>query len=106
MRKAKVLYKGEQAGILTQKDNGSFTFRYFDKWLSDSKKPAISLTFPKSQQEFSNASLFPFFYHLLPEGANKKLVCKAYKIDEDDFFGILLNIAKKDTIGAVTIEKI
>jgi HipA-like protein len=32
MRKAKVLFKNEEAGILTQHDDGSFSFRYHDDW--------------------------------------------------------------------------
>ena len=48
----------------------------------------------------------PFFYHLLPEGINKRIVCQTYKIDESDDFGILLHTAKTDTIGAITLERI
>ena len=106
MRAANVLYKGELAGILTQNDDGSFHFKYSEQWLSDTSKPAISLTFPKKEVEFTSKILFPFFYHLLPEGSNKKMVCRIYKIDEDDAFGILLQTSKNDTIGAVTLERI
>lgn len=106
MRSAKVLYKGLIAGILQQNDDGSFVFNYLDQWLSNEHNPAISLTFPKREKEFISENLFPFFYHLLPEGANKRMVCKENKIDESDAFGILLNTAKTDTIGAVTLEKI
>ncbi|MCO5231546.1 MAG: HipA N-terminal domain-containing protein [Chitinophagales bacterium] len=106
MRAAKVLYKSELAGKLTQNDDGSFHYKYNENWLSDASKPAISLTLPKKEIEFSSESLFPFFYHLLPEGSNKKMVCRTYKIDEDDAFGILLYTSKDDTIGAVTLERI
>ena len=106
MRFAKVLYKGQHAGILEQNNDGSFMFKYNEDWLQDNTKPPISLTLPKSQKEFSSKELFPFFYHLLPEGVNKKMVCRTYKIDESDAFGILLTTAKTDTIGAITIERI
>ena len=106
MRTANVLYKGQLAGILTQKDDGSFHFKYNENWLSDDSKPAISLTLPKKEIEFNAETLFPFFYHLLPEGSNKRIVCRTYKIDEDDAFGILLHISKDDTIGAVTLQRI
>lgn len=105
MRIAQILYKGERAGILTQLDNGSFHFTYNEDWLSDNSKPSISLTLPKSQIEFESGALFPFFYHLLPEGINKRMICKIYKIDENDAFGILLQASKVDTVGAVTIER-
>ncbi|CAM3390845.1 HipA N-terminal domain-containing protein [Empedobacter stercoris] len=105
MRVAQILYKGERAGVLTQLDNGSFHFIYNEDWISDDSKPSISLTLPKSQIEFKSQALFPFFYHLLPEGVNKRMICKTYKIEEDDAFGILLQASKVDTVGAVTIER-
>lgn len=43
---------------------------------------------------------------MLPEGHNKKVVCNAMRIDQTDHFGLLLNIAANDTIGAVRIIKI
>jgi serine/threonine-protein kinase HipA len=106
MRKATILYKSEPAGILSQLDNGSFHFSYLETWLDDEIKPAISLTMPKKKKEFKSPHLFPLFFHLLPEGANKQAVCKFKKIDPSDHFGILLNTARFDTIGAITIEQI
>ncbi|AZB28399.1 HipA N-terminal domain-containing protein [Chryseobacterium balustinum] len=106
MRAAQVLYKGDVAGVLTQNNNGTFHFKYHEDWLSDPLKPSISLTLPKIQAEFYSETLFPFFYHLLPEGANKRLVCRTFRIDKDDEFGILLHTSKIDTIGAVTLQRI
>lgn len=70
------------------------------------KQTAISLSFPKSQQEFVSDTLFPFFYNMLSEGANKTIQCQTLKIDEDDVFGLLLATAHSDTIGAITVKKI
>jgi serine/threonine-protein kinase HipA len=106
MRKATILYRSEPAGILSQLDNGSFHFSYLETWLDDEIKPAISLTMPKKKKEFKSPHLFPLFFHLLPEGANKQAVCKFKKIDPSDHFGILLNTARFDTIGAITLEQI
>lgn len=106
MRAARVFYKAEFAGILTQNNDGSFHFEYDENWLSDDTKPSVSLTLPKKEKAFDSAKLFPFFYHLLPEGTNKKMVCITYKIDEDDAFGILLHTSKDDTVGAVTLQRI
>jgi len=105
MRQADILYKKESAGLLTQLDNGSFVFRYHNNWFQDSSKPAISLTLPKSQQEYNSEHLFPFFYNMLPEGSNKQTVCFELRIDTKDYFGLLLTTAKYDTIGAVQIGK-
>ena len=106
MRKAQVFYKEEEAGILVQFDDGSFSFRYHDLWMADWTKPAISLTLPKTKQEHFSKFLFPFFFHMLPEGQNKEAVCHFLKIDEDDYFGILVHTAKYDAIGAVTVRKV
>lgn len=106
MRRSKVFYKGEEAGSLTQLDDGTFTFRYHDLWMTDNGKPAISLTLPKTTQEYRANFLFPFFYNMLPEGSNKQVVCRLMRIDENDYFGLLLTTAKYDTIGAVTVMKI
>ncbi len=106
MRSAKIYYKNEEAGLLIQHDDGSFTFRYSNLWLADSAKPSISLTLPKTHQEFYSQHLFPFFFSLLPEGANKQLACRLLRIDADDHFGLLLATAQHDTIGAVTVGKV
>jgi len=106
MRKAKILYKNLEAGMLIQHDNGSFTFKYDNSWINDETKPAISLTLPKSQQEYHSNFLFPFFYNMLPEGSNKQIVCKLNRLDINDYFGILLTTAKNDTIGAIKVIKV
>ncbi len=103
MRIAGILYKDQEAGLLTQQDDGSFTFRYYNAWMTDSSKPGISLSLPKSKQEYHSPSLFPFFFHMLPEGSNKMTVCKMMRIDPDDYFGLLMTTAKNDTIGAVRV---
>lgn len=106
MRSAKILFKGEEAGILTQQDDATFVYRYNDNWLTDDSKPSISLTLPKSQKEHHSKYLFAFFYNMLPEGSNKKIICREMRIDENDYFGLLMNTAKYDTIGAIRVIKI
>ena len=106
MRQAKILYKGKEAGILEQHNNGSFSFRYLDTWLADPGNPSISLTLPRSQTEYHSDYLFPFFYNMLPEGTNRQTVCIANRLDSNDYFGILITTAHYDTVGAVTVKKI
>ena len=103
MRTGSVLYKNELAGELIQFDDGSFIFRYDERWLNDSSKPSISLTLPKTKIEFQSSTLFPFFFNMIPEGVNKRLLSIKKRIDFDDYFGILLEVASGDTIGAVNI---
>ena len=104
MRKAAVYRNGELVGTLTEESRSSYIFRYDDPWFADTKKPAVSLTLPKSQQEYYSEYLFPFFFNLLSEGVNRKLQNRQLKIDEADHFGLLLATAQYDTIGAITVE--
>lgn len=43
---------------------------------------------------------------MLPEGANRKIVCRSWRLDEKDFFGLLLKIATHDTIGAIIVKEV
>ncbi|GFI57599.1 hypothetical protein IMSAG025_01039 [Muribaculaceae bacterium] len=43
---------------------------------------------------------------MLPEGANRRVICRVLKIDENDFFGLLETMADRDFIGAVNVRRI
>ncbi len=104
MRIAGVYRNGELAGRLIEEKRGTYVFRYEDAWLSDDRKPAISLTLPKTNKEYRSTILFPFFFNMLSEGVNRRLQSTRLKIDERDDFGLLLATAQYDTIGAVTVR--
>lgn len=106
MRKAAIYRNGDLVGTLTEESRSSYVFRYDDRWLADAKKPAVSLTLPKSQPEYRSEVLFPFFFNLLSEGVNRQLQSRQLKIDEADHFGLLLATAQYDTIGAITVKPI
>lgn len=106
MRQAQVFSNGVLAGVLTETDSGKYIFCYDDSFLIDEKETAISLSFPKSQREFTSKRLFPFFFNMLSEGTNKAIQCQTLKIDENDAFGLLLATAHTDTIGAIIVKKI
>ena len=106
MRRAQVFSNGVLAGMLTETDSGKYIFCYDDSFLIDEKQTAISLSFPKSQREFTAETLFPFFFNMLSEGTNKAIQCQTLKIDENDAFGLLLATAHTDTIGAIIVKKI
>lgn len=105
MRKAMVNFKGIPAGILAENETG-FEFRYDDIYFQNPTQRAISLTLPKTQQTYTYPSLFPVFFNMLPEGYNKETLCQLLRLDENDFFGLLLAAAQYDTIGAITITPI
>ncbi|HCC70051.1 MAG TPA: phosphatidylinositol kinase [Bacteroidales bacterium] len=106
MRKGAVYSKNVLAGILTEKDSGEYVFTYENEYFYDITKPGISLTLPKNQQEYTSKHLFPFFFNMISEGANRAVQSKQLKIDENDFFGLLLATAQYDTIGAITVREI
>ncbi len=106
MRTAKVYMNRIAAGILTENDDGSYTFRYEEDYLSNPAYSSISLTLPKTQQEYFSKTLFPFFFNMLSEGVNRRVQAGKFKIDEEDSFGLLMAAAQSDVIGAITMEKI
>ncbi len=57
MRKAEIYRNGILAGILTEENRQHFVFRYDDNYYNDANKPAISLTLPKTQQEYTSEFL-------------------------------------------------
>ena len=106
MRSASVYHNGELAGVLTEESRNSYRFRYTDSWFNDLAKPPVSLTLLKQKQEHRSEFLFPFFFNMLSEGYNRQLQSRMLRIDENDFFGLLMASAQCDTIGAITIKPV
>lgn len=106
MRVMEIYRNGILAGTLKEENRKHYIFTYDDNYFNDSTMPAVSLTLPKTQQEYSSSFLFPFFFNMLSEGVNRKLQCTHLKIDEDDHFGLLGATAQHDTIGAITVKPI
>lgn len=57
-------------------------------------------------EPYRSAHLFPYFFNMLSEGANRQMQSLLLHIDETDDFGIMLATAQYDTIGAVTVKPI
>lgn len=104
MRSVEVYRNNDLAGILTEESRNSYSFRYSESYFTDPSKPAISLTLPKKQKEYHSDHLFPFFFNMLSEGANRNLQSRLLKIDEQDDFGLLAATAQYDTVGAVRVK--
>ena len=103
MKSADVYRNKHRVGKLSKQDNGTYEFRYDDEWFYNSNLPPVSLTMPKSKQVYTSDHLFPFFFNMLSEGVNKRLQIRHLKIDEKDYFSLLLATASTDTIGAISI---
>jgi len=107
MRQAEIYCHDIKAGILKEKVPGrGYTFEYDHEYLKNGGNEPISLTMPLRDTPYQSEYLFPLFTNMLPEGANRKIVCRSWRIDESDFFGLLLKIATFDTIGAITVKEI
>lgn len=105
MRELYVYTNDNKAGVLSEERPGcGYTFIYDADYLA-SDQPPVSVTLPKRQEAYQSEHLFPFFTNMLPEGANRKVICRTLKIDEQDFFGLLSAMANQDFIGAVQIKK-
>ena len=104
-RSARVLYNGQLAGILG-KSGSQYQFRYDEEYLRNPKRRPVSITLPLRKETYESETLFPVFINMLSEGANKRMQCRLLKIDENDFFSLLLATAKDDSIGPITIEEL
>ena len=104
MRQLDVYVNDIKAGVLTEKHPGDgYCFQYeADYYLSDA--PSISVTLSKRNRIYESALLFPFFANMLPEGANRRIICSSLKIDENDDFSLLCAMAGCDFIGAVSVD--
>lgn len=99
-----VYFQKQLAGLLTKEADGTYRFQYDESYLNNPNSRAISLRLPKRAEAFQSETLFPFFFHFLSEGLNRKLQERTYKIDENDHFALLRKTAGSDTIGAVTLK--
>jgi len=103
VRRGRVLYKGIKAGVIIE-DAENYIFHYNDDYISNNN-PAISINLPLTNKIYKNDTLFPFFDGLIPEGWLLDIAEKNWKISARDRMGLLLACCR-DTIGAVTIERI
>ena len=104
MRQLNVYVNDTKAGVLTEMYPGTgYSFKYDQAYLS-SDAPSISVSLSKRNPVYESSSLFPFFANMLPEGANRKVICRSLKVDENDYFGLLSSMSGKDFIGAVHIK--
>ena len=106
MRSAQVFNNQRLAGMLTEASPHDYIFKYEDAYFKDNDAPAISLSLPKTIQEYHSERLFPFFANMLSEGHNRRVQAAIHKLDIKDDFGFLLATAQTDTPGAITVKAI
>ena len=105
MRAAQVLYNNKLAGILSKTGN-NYRFVYDEAYLTTPGSRPVSITMPLRKAPYESEVLFPAFVNMLSEGSNKNIQTKLLKIDEKDYFSLLLATAGNDTIGPLIIKEI
>jgi serine/threonine-protein kinase HipA len=102
---AQIYYNGVPAGILS-KEMGGYRFTYNEDYLNKTGNRPLSITLPLRREPYESTNLFPVFVNMLSEGANRRMQCLLLKIDENDYFSLLLATAREDSIGPITVKKI
>ena len=101
MSKALIQYKGINAGILKETDEG-YEFSYNEEYLADAASAPVSLTLPLTDKPYKSSVLFPFFDGLIPEGWLLDIALRNTDISELDRCALLL-LCCKDCVGAVSV---
>jgi len=102
MRKAQIYYGDTLAGILTETDDGFYTFIYEDTYVTEHPGDFITFSMPVRAQVYTEKRLFPFFDGLIPEGWLLDIASKSWKINPNDRMGLLLACCR-NCIGAVSV---
>lgn len=106
MRKGNIYINNVFCGVLTEIDNGSFVFEYDESYRKNPTSTPVCIAMPLNKARYESSSLFPFFFNLLSEGENRAFKSRVNGIPMDDDFGLLLQTASYDTIGAVTVSPV
>lgn len=104
-KSAIVYYNEKPTGTLT-KEGSHYRFTYDESYMTASGNRPVSLTLPFRKEPYESEVLFPVFVNMLSEGANKRMQCRMLKIDENDYFGLLLATTQTDSIGPITVKAI
>jgi HipA-like protein len=104
MKTVQIFYNGRLAGLLS-KSGSIYRFVYDKAYLAAAGHRPVSLTLPLREAPYESDVLFPAFINLLSEGANKAMQTRLLKIDENDYFGLLIATAGGDRIGPLTIKE-
>lgn len=103
MRKASIFYDEIFAGILTEKDEGEYTFEYDADYIIHYPNQFITFSMPVMANVYKENRLFPFFEGLIPEGWLLDIASKNWKINPNDRMGLLLACCQ-NCIGAVSVK--
>jgi serine/threonine-protein kinase HipA len=104
MRKAKIYFQENLAGILQESENG-YEFQYEESYLQSPHSTPIGINYPLQKEPFFTKTIPPFFDGLIPEGWLLNYAIQNWKLNPRDRFGLLLKTCR-DCIGAVSVEEV
>lgn len=105
MRKGKVYYNDNLAGIITETNDGDYIFQYDKDYVKLHPKDFITFAMPVIEEPYVEKRLFPFFEGLIPEGWLLDIASRSWKINLNDRMGLLLACCQ-NCIGAVSVVPI
>ena len=94
-------FHGKPCGLLTIEDE-RMRFQYLTDYVT-SNGPPLSVAMPVRKEPWPDASTFPFFENLLPEGVIRDLLATELGTANNNF-AQLLKATGGDVAGAITIE--
>jgi serine/threonine-protein kinase HipA len=103
LRRAEIYYDNDLAGILTETDEGEYTFAYNDSYIRNNQDQFLTFSMPVADKLYKDKRLFPFFDGLIPEGWLLDIASRSWKINQNDRMGLLLACCH-DCIGAVSVK--
>jgi len=105
MRQATIKYNNIDAGLLTEMDDGRYTFIYNENYIETYPDSFISFNFRVGKWTYKSNYLFALFDGLIPEGWLLNIAADTWKINKNDRMGLLLACCQ-NTIGAVSVHPI
>ena len=105
MRSAHIYYKDLEAGILTETDEGDYTFSYDPDYVAKYPSQFLTFSLPVTNMTYRDRRLFPFFEGLIPEGWLLDIASNSWKINQNDRMGLLLACCQ-NCIGAVSVQPV
>lgn len=85
---------------------GAYRLTYLPEYLARPAARPVSLLLPLQAVPYEAPFLFPIFDNMLPEGDFLRSLCRAFRLDADDRFGLLLALAQQDSIGDITLTRL
>lgn len=105
MRRGKVYYNEDLAGILTETNEGEYVFQYEENYVKEHSSDFLTFTMPVTEKPYTDKRFFPFFEGLIPEGWLLDIASKSWRINPNDRMGLLLACCQ-NCIGAVSVVPI